>query len=89
MKLKSITYFVMLGASFNLLWTSNAHAYLDPGTGSLLLQGLLAALAATAVVVKIYWQRVLRFFGSRKSKINAEYPISQVDQKNSKVDKDE
>ena len=87
MNLKSITCFVMLGVSFNLLWVSNAHAYLDPGTGSLLLQGLLAALAAIAVVTKVYWHRLLRFFGSRKSKIDAEQSISQGENINSKDNK--
>lgn len=43
-----------------------AFAYLDPGTGSALLQGILGALAAAAVVIKLYWYRLLRLLGLRK-----------------------
>jgi len=35
--------------------------YIDPGTGSMLLQGLLGGLAAAAVAVKIFWRRILEF----------------------------
>ena len=44
----------------------NAFAYLDPGTGSALLQGVLGAVAAIAMVLKLYWHRVLRVLGLRK-----------------------
>ena len=40
-----------------------AHAYLDPGTGSMFLQLLLGGLAGLAVILKLYWQRLLSFFG--------------------------
>jgi hypothetical protein len=35
-----------------------AHAYLDPGTGSVLLQSTLALIAGTAVTLKLYWSRL-------------------------------
>ena len=41
--------------------TSHAHAYLDPGTGSMLLQGLIAGLMVVATTMGIYWQRFLDF----------------------------
>ena len=44
----------------------NAFAYLDPGTGSALLQGVLGAVAAIAMVLKLYWHRLLRVLGLRK-----------------------
>jgi hypothetical protein len=34
------------------------HAYLDPGTTSLVLQGILGAVAAAIVVTKTYWRRI-------------------------------
>ena len=45
---------------------SSAHAYLDPGTGSIILQGLIAALAAGAVFIKMYWYKLLNLFGIKK-----------------------
>jgi hypothetical protein len=38
-------------------------AYLDPGTGSLIIQILVASLAATAVVTKTYWEKIKGWFG--------------------------
>lgn len=35
-----------------------AHAYLDPGTGSILLQSTLALIAGTAVTLKLYWSKL-------------------------------
>ena len=43
-------------------FSAAAHAYLDPGTGSILVQSLLAGIAGAVAVVSLYWQRVKRFF---------------------------
>jgi hypothetical protein len=41
-------------------------AYLDPGSGSVLLQLLLGGAAAAAVTVKLSWRRLLVFLRLRK-----------------------
>ncbi len=46
-----------------MLNATPAYAYLDPGTGSVILQATIGALAAGAVVTKLYWHRILRFLG--------------------------
>jgi hypothetical protein len=38
-------------------------AYLDPGSGSLLVQGLVAGVASAVVMGKVYWRRAKRFMG--------------------------
>ena len=38
-------------------------AYIDPGSGSFILQALIATLAGTLVAVKIYWKKIKRFLG--------------------------
>lgn len=43
-----------------------AQAYIDPGSGSMILQGLLAALAAIAVTAKLWWHRLLVLLHIRK-----------------------
>jgi hypothetical protein len=43
------------------------YAYLDPGSGSMLLQVLLGGAAAVGVIVKLYWQRLRRLFGLRSA----------------------
>ena len=45
-----------------LLWAAPAYAYLDPATGSILLQGLLAGVAGLIVVLRLYWARLTAFF---------------------------
>jgi len=42
--------------------SSPAHAYLDPGTGYLVLQAIVGAVAAGLVLLKMYWYRVLSWF---------------------------
>ncbi len=46
-----------------LLSASAAHAYIDPGSGSMLLQLLLGGVAGLVVLAKLYWQRLLRVLG--------------------------
>jgi len=40
-------------------WPAAALAYIDPGTGSLLIQGVIAAIAAIGVTLKLYWHRLI------------------------------
>ncbi|MCF8493394.1 MAG: 50S ribosomal protein L11 methyltransferase [Sphingomonadaceae bacterium] len=42
---------------FSALLTSPAYAYLDPGTASMLLQGLLGGIAAFFAVGSMYWKK--------------------------------
>jgi hypothetical protein len=44
------------------------YAYLDPGSGSFLLQALIASLVGAMFLIKQFWSRIwasLRKFGSR------------------------
>jgi hypothetical protein len=44
----------------------NLFAYLDAGTGSMLVQLLVGGVAAIGVMAKFYWRRFLRFLHIRK-----------------------
>ena len=46
---------------------ANLFGYLDPGSGSMILQAIAGGIAAVAVTGKFYWRRVLSFLGIRKS----------------------
>jgi len=46
-------------------------AYLDPGSGSMILQIIAGGLAAVAVTAKLYWGRLLRFLRIRKDEPEA------------------
>ena len=41
-----------------LLWAPSALAYIDPGSGSFLLQGLIAGILGLGVTLKLYWGRL-------------------------------
>ena len=41
-------------------------AYLDPGSGSMILQVIAGGMAAVAVTAKLYWNRLLRFLHIKK-----------------------
>lgn len=43
------------------------HAYLDPGSGSMLLQILLGGFAAAGVIVKLYWNRLTSLFRRKEA----------------------
>ena len=45
---------------------SDAYAYLDPGTGSMLLQVILGGIAAIGVAIKLYWHKLRAAFGMAK-----------------------
>ena len=45
-----------------------AHAYLDPGTGSVLIQGAIAAIAAVGFTINLYWYRIKNYISRKKDK---------------------
>jgi len=58
-----------------------AHAYLDPGTGSFILQSILGAIAAIAVVSRLYWHRILRFLGLSTKRTEPEQKVENGENK--------
>jgi len=45
-------------------------AYLDPGSGSILLQALLGGAAAIAITGKLWWARLLTILRIRKDPVD-------------------
>ena len=54
--------YILLLLSIIFLMESNAYAYLDPATGSLILQYLIAGIAAVASTATFFWQKLSDFF---------------------------
>ncbi len=50
-----------------LLLPMSSYAYIDPGAGSALIQGLIGIVVAAGVALKLYWHRVIKFLGFKKS----------------------
>jgi len=49
-----------------VLLAQPAFAYLDPGTGSMLLQVILGGIAAVGVAIKLFWHKFRVAVGLRK-----------------------
>ena len=52
----------------------SAFAYIDPGTGSMMLQAVLAAVVGSAVVIKVFWERIKSFYLRLVGKGDSENP---------------
>lgn len=52
-------------------------AYLDPGTGSIILQTVVAGFFGALVAIKIYWHKITGFF--RKDTGETADPVNEVD----------
>ncbi len=59
-----IILIILVLCAFN----TKAYAYIDPGVGSIVLQAIIGAIAATSLTIKIYWQKIKAFFKKRKNK---------------------
>ena len=46
-------------------FSTPAYAYLDPGTGSIVLQLLLGGTAGAVMVGRLYWDKIKAIFGNR------------------------
>ena len=50
--------------------TNNVFAYLDPGTGSIILQAILGFIAASIATISIYWTKfktiIYKIFNKKK-----------------------
>lgn len=65
-------------AIFSLLITR--HEYLDPGSGSMIIQLVLGAVLGLGVFVRIFWKNIKAFFTGKKVTDNsAEDPTGIID----------
>lgn len=58
--------FVSLIISLFLLFPSGAYAYIDPGTGALVIQAIIAGFIAAIATVKLWWHRFISLFADKK-----------------------
>jgi hypothetical protein len=54
---------LVISGAILLVWDVRLDAYLDPGSGSMLIQLLLGGVAGLAVILKLFWRRILDIFG--------------------------
>ena len=61
----------LLALLASLLLVQETHAYLDPGTGSYILQILIAGLVGMLFMLKVFWGRIVGFFSKSSSESEA------------------
>ena len=59
-----ITSSVLLSEYLPPMASPNVHAYIDPGTGSLIIQIVIASLVGAAFLIKGFWIQVKAFFSN-------------------------
>jgi hypothetical protein len=61
---------IICSVLFNINWAMfvpKTILYIDPGTGSIIIQAIVAAVVGVGIAVKLFWHRILKFLGIRKS----------------------
>ena len=58
--------YILLFFIISLLFPVQAMAYIDPGSGSMILQLILGGIVGIVVIIKLYWDRFLTMLGIRK-----------------------
>ena len=64
-------YFYAVLLALWLVLEVPVEAYLDPGSGSMLLQILLGGFAAVGVIAKLYWNRATSLFTRKDASRNS------------------
>lgn len=60
--MKNQFFVVALLFSLSLVYPGEAHAYVDPGSGSVIVTTVLGLFAAIGYTVRKYFYRIRRFF---------------------------
>lgn len=47
---------------------SDAYAYIDPGSGSIVIQALIGALVGVGITLKVYWAKIRMAIETKFSK---------------------
>ena len=53
--------FFLVPVIFLFFFHDHAYAYIDPGTGGIILQAILGFIAAVGATVTIYWRKFKEF----------------------------
>ncbi len=60
--MKKLIMVLLCGVS-PIVFVKQAYAYIDPGTGSMLVQAAIAVVAAASVSIGVFRRRLRSFFG--------------------------
>jgi hypothetical protein len=58
-----------LSIVFTFSYIGSVYAYLDPGTGGMIIQAIIAFIATAGAVASIYWKKIKEYLIKTKSKV--------------------
>lgn len=62
-----------------VVFAEPAFAYIDPGTGSMILQGIIGGVAGGLFILRTYWAKIVAIFsGSRGEATNSTIDAGQA-----------
>lgn len=61
-----VFYVSILVLAFSFTALPVANAYIDPGSGSFIIQMLVGAALGASLAIKVFWRRLVSFFTGRK-----------------------
>ncbi len=64
--LLSMSWITLFVLAMTAMPTGFAHAYLDPGSGSLIIQIIIGGILAGLVAVRLYWSRIVGLVTGKK-----------------------
>ncbi len=59
---KRFLIIVVILFAFQGLFITDVYGYIDPGTGSIVIQALIGALVGVGITLKIYWYKFKELF---------------------------
>lgn len=71
--MKNLLFYVWTAVIYLLIAPGTAHAYIDPGAGSMLLQAIGALFIAASAALAMFKDRIFAFFGKGKNTDEAEF----------------
>jgi hypothetical protein len=86
-RLCSLAFPLAMAAMIFGLTVTPAHAYLDPATGSMILQVLLGGVAGLALVARLYWHRLLTLLRIRSDEPELDHVDASVEHAERPIDR--
>ena len=68
-RLSNTSFAIAIGTIWMVMFAgaTPAFAYVDPGSGGMMMQLLLGGVAGVTVLLRLYWQRLTTIIGVRKA----------------------
>ena len=66
----------IIATLFYFTFHNQLYAYLDPGTGSIIIQAILGFIAAAGATITVYWKKFKEFF---KRYLNRKRKLTKLD----------